>query len=164
VAATTPTAAAPTQSPAPPVAGQLVPHVAVLGRSGDGTHSLTVVLRPDNLGPVQVQVTVSRGALDLTLRGAHEQGRAALMDALPELRRELQSAGLDCSRLDVSRDTGGSWTSQHSAAGDGRGQPPWARPGQPENRPRPFASDADAGRATPTTRSTTSPNGVDVLV
>ena len=37
---------------------------------------------------------VSKGAVDLTLRGAHEQGRAALLDALPDLRRDLEAAGL----------------------------------------------------------------------
>jgi flagellar hook-length control protein FliK len=163
VTATTPATAAPASAPAPRIAGQLVPHVAVLGRAGDGTHSLTVVLRPENLGPVQIQVTVSQGALDLTLRGAHEQGRAALLDALPDLRRDLQSAGLDCSRLDVDRDTGGSWTAQHSSRGDAQGQPPWARSAPGEPRPR-WAADAAPARTARTTRSATPATGVDVLV
>jgi flagellar hook-length control protein FliK len=146
------------------VATQLGRHVAVLGRGPEGTHSMTLVLSPENLGPVQVQVTVSQGSLDLTLRGAHELGRAALMNALPDLRRDLQAAGLDCSRLDVSRDTGGAWTSQHSGGGDGRGQPAWGRPGWGESRPRPWAQDpAPPRQGLPSHRSATS-SGVDLLV
>jgi len=158
-----PTAAAPAVSQ--PVATQVAQHVAVLGRGPDGTSSVTVVLHPDSLGPVQVEVTVNRGTIDLTMRGAHEQGRAALMQALPDLRRDLESAGLTCSRLDVDRDTGGSWSAQHQAgqqpSPDGRGRQP-ARP-----EPRAYAwgrpDDLHGGRpATPSTRSTSS--GVDVRV
>jgi flagellar hook-length control protein FliK len=79
------------------------------------------VLTPDTLGPVEVQVTLSKGTVDLTLRGAHEHGRAALLDALPDLRRDLESAGLNPSRLDVDRDTGGSWLGRHAAQQQARG-------------------------------------------
>ena len=64
----------------------------------DGAHTMTLVLTPETLGPVEVQVTLSKGTVDLTLRGAHEHGRAALLDALPDLRRDLEAAGLTCSR------------------------------------------------------------------
>jgi flagellar hook-length control protein FliK len=169
-----PIAATPAAQPAlpVPVATQLVQHVAVLGRGPDGTQAMTVVLHPDNLGPVQVEVTVTRGTIDLTMRGAHEQGRAALMQALPDLRRDLESAGLTCSRLDVDRDTGGSWTAQHQnqqsqaqagqqSSADGRGQQ------HHRTEPRAYAwgrpVDLGAGRgAGPSTRSTSS--GVDVRV
>ena len=69
---------------------------------------MTLVLTPDTLGEVQVQVTLTKGAIELALRGAHEQGRAALLEALPELRRDLEAAGLNPSRLEVARETGGS--------------------------------------------------------
>jgi flagellar hook-length control protein FliK len=186
--AVTPAAQAPTAAPAapvapatpatapagtaaqapPPVAAQLGQHVVTLSRGPDGTHSMTVVLSPENLGPVQIQVTVSQGSLDLTLRGAHDEGRAALLNALPDLRRDLQAAGLDPSRLDVSRDTGGSWTSQHSAGGghgmgQGQGQPPWARPGWSESRPRPWTQDTVPDRPARSPHRTASSRGVDVL-
>ena len=69
---------------------------------------MTLVLTPDTLGEVQVQVTLNKGAIELALRGAHEQGRAALLEALPELRRDLEAAGLNPSRLEVARETGSS--------------------------------------------------------
>jgi flagellar hook-length control protein FliK len=148
-------AAAAAAAPAapPPVATQLVQHVAVLTNGPDGTHSVTVVLHPDSLGPVQVQVTLNQGTIDLTMRGAHEHGRAALLDSLPDLRRDLESAGLTCSTLDVDQGTGGSWSTQHQSAqqqaahqwgGEGRGQsptrgenrqPPWLRPVVPTGGP-----------------------------
>jgi flagellar hook-length control protein FliK len=124
---------------------------------------MTVVLTPENLGPVQVQVTLDRGTVDLQLRGAHEHGREALMAALPDLRRDLESAGLTCNRLDVDRDTGGSWTAQQQGSpSDGGG-----RPGQGENRPRPWVRPADLGEGRPVltpTSAMSSAAGLDVRV
>jgi flagellar hook-length control protein FliK len=169
--------AAPANQPAappPPVAGQLAQQVAVFRGAPDGTHSMTVVLRPDNLGPVQVQVTPDKGVVDLTLRGAHDQGRDALLQALPDLRRDLQSAGLTCSRLDVDRDTGGSGTQQQSAqqhsaqqqaaqqqaGGDPRGQGSRNEPPAPRAWVR---SPVPADRSTAISASSTSTSAVDVL-
>ena len=183
VAATDPSAAvvAPPLGPAPavapvqasaaaavphqPVATQVATQVAVLSNGPDGTHSVTLVLHPDSLGPVHVQVTLNQGTVDLTMRGAHEQGRAALMDALPDLRRDLQSAGLTCSNLDVDQDTGGSWaTPQQGAhqqwAEQGRRQQEWS-----DGRFRswsPAADSGDSGQVPASTRSTS--RGVDVRV
>jgi flagellar hook-length control protein FliK len=167
VAAAAPTAATATPAPpTPPIAGQLVQPVAVLRGGPDGTHTLTVVLRPETLGPVQVQVTLDNGVVDLTLRGAHQHGREALLLALPDLRRDLEAAGLSCSRLDVDRDTGGSWTAQqHSAqreaqqqaGGDPRGQ---AGRGEPASRPWARAADPGERRSA---LSTSSSSALDVL-
>jgi flagellar hook-length control protein FliK len=178
LAPTAPVAATPAAPPTPAaVAAQLVPHVAVLRGGPDGAQTMTVVLSPEELGPVQVQVTLDKGAVSLDLRGAHAAGREALMAALPDLRRDLQSAGLSCSRLDVDRDTGGSWTSQQNsqqasqqaqqqaaqqqaaqqqagdrAGGTGRGARPWVRP-----------TDLGAGRPAPASDVSAS-SGVDVRV
>ncbi|MCF6514514.1 flagellar hook-length control protein FliK, partial [Blastococcus sp. MG754427] len=149
-----------------PVSGQLSQQVALLSDAGTGSHTMTLVLTPDTLGPVQLQVTVAEGVLDLTLRGAHELGRAALLDALPELRRDLEAAGLTPSRVEVDADAGGSWLSRHAAEQQARqdtgsrGGPQepaagWSRPG---GRP----ADSGEGRAAPLIRSTSS--GVDVRV
>jgi flagellar hook-length control protein FliK len=115
---------------------------------------------------VEVSVTVTRGTVDLLLRGAHEHGRAALHDALPELRRDLEAAGLTTSRLEVARDAGGGWLDRH-AAGQQAQQGSGDRPGQqgsPEGRSRPWLRPADSGetRSVPTTGATSS--GVDVRV
>ncbi|TKJ30012.1 flagellar hook-length control protein FliK [Blastococcus sp. CCUG 61487] len=149
-----------------PVAGQVAQQVAVLRGAPDGSHTMTLVLTPESLGPVEVSVTVSKGTVDLLLRGANEHGRAALLDALPDLRRDLEAAGLTTSKLTVDRDTGGSWLARHGAeqqAQQGSDQ----RPGQQEQgdgRSRPWlrAADTGDGGTVPTTRATSS--GVDVRV
>ena len=148
------------------VSGQVSRQVALLSSAGNGSHTMTLVLTPENLGPVEVQVTVNQGNLDLHLRGAHEMGRAALIDALPELRRDLEAAGLSPSRVEVDADTGGSWLARHTAeqqaqqnSGD-RGAPP----NQAGERSRSGGRPADSGEGPtgPTNRSTSS--GVDVRV
>jgi flagellar hook-length control protein FliK len=154
------------------VGGQVARHVAVLRGAPDGTHSMTLVLTPETLGRVEIQVTVSQGTVDLTLRGAHEHGRAALLDALPDLRRDLETAGLACSRLQVDRDTGASWSPQQQAQqhlgqqqqqwGSGRhggnertetGPPSWARP-----------ADTGEGQPAPAHPTRSALSGVDVRV
>jgi hypothetical protein len=98
------------------------------------------------------------------LRGGSEHGRHALADALPDLRRDLEGAGLSFSRLavdpDAPRDGGpGSRTAEQQLAdmrGDGgqrqRHDSPrsraWATPGAPfgEAGPVPAAhSSASSG-------------------
>ncbi|HYH24996.1 MAG TPA: flagellar hook-length control protein FliK, partial [Blastococcus sp.] len=161
-------AADPTTGPAAaqPVSGQVARQVAVLSSAGDGSHTMTLVLNPENLGPVEVQLTVARGSLDLHLRGAHDLGRAALIDALPELRRDLEAAGLSPSRVEVDADTGGSWLARHTAeqqAQQGSGDR-GARQHPTGERSRSGGLPADSGDG-PTrlsTRSTSS--GVDVRV
>jgi flagellar hook-length control protein FliK len=157
-------------SAAQPVGTQVARQVAVLRGGPDGAHTMTLVLTPDTLGPVEVQVTLSKGTVDLTLRGAHEHGRAALLDALPDLRRDLESAGLNPSRLDVDRDTGGSWLDRHAAqqqaaAGQQGSGDRGSRQDRAEGRSRPWVGSADTGSSGPTppsNRSTSS--GVDVRV
>jgi flagellar hook-length control protein FliK len=148
------------------VAAQVARQVAVLRGAPDGSHTMTLVLTPETLGPVEVSVTVTQGTVDLVLRGAHEQSRVALLDALPDLRRDLESAGLVTSKLEVAKDSGGSWLDRHPAgqqAQQGFGE----RPGQQapaEGRSRPWLRTADSAetRTTPTTGSASS--GVDVRV
>jgi flagellar hook-length control protein FliK len=169
-AAVAPVAASTAPAPPAPVAAQVAAQVFVLSQGPDATHSVTLVLHPDNLGPVHVQMTLDQGTVDLTLRGAHEHGRAALVDALPDLRRDLEAAGLSCSNLDVDRDTGGSWSSRQQSAQQQAAQQQWADQGrrQPETsdaRVRPWSRTADSGdsRQIPAPTRSTSP-GVDVRV
>jgi flagellar hook-length control protein FliK len=148
-------------APAPPVSGQVAQQVAVLRTAPDGTHTMTVVLTPETLGPVEIQVTLSQGVVDLSLRSATEAGRAALLEALPDLRRELAGAGLTCTNASVDRDAGGSWAAaQQHAAGDRAG-----RHGQPDGRGRPWlrGTDVDAGRNAPVSTAVPS-SGLDVRV
>jgi flagellar hook-length control protein FliK len=152
-----------------PAGSQVARHVAVLRGAPDGRHTMTLVLTPESLGPVEVQVTVTKGSVDLTLRGAHEHGRAALLDSLPDLRRDLETAGLTCARLEVDRDTGGSRLSQQAQQqAQQQGQQGFGdRSGQPDrgDRSRPWLRAADitgSGPTPPSQRSTSS--GVDVRV
>jgi flagellar hook-length control protein FliK len=162
VPAATPVATAEPAAPAaPPVAGQVAQHVAVLRSAPDGTHTMTLVLTPETLGPVEVQVTLSQGSVDLALKSATEAGRTALLDALPDLRRDLASAGLTCTSASVDRDAGASWASaQQHATGDRGGQQ-----GQSDGRGRPWlrGAEADPGRPAPGTTAIPS-SGLDVRV
>jgi len=136
----------------------------VLRGGPDGTHTMTVVLTPESLGPVEVSVTVSQGTVDLTLRGAHEHGRAALVDALPDLRRDLEAAGLTCSRVDVDRSNrDGAWSSQSSAGRFGeQGRGGRGQQDRPDGGARPWHRSADTGEGRPAT--TRSASGLDVRV
>jgi flagellar hook-length control protein FliK len=154
-------AAGPTAGP--PVAGQLARSVAVLRGGPDGTHTMTVVLTPEALGPVEVSVTLSHGSVELTLRGAHDHGRAALVDALPDLRRDLEAAGLTCSRVEVDRgNRDGAFSAQQQAAGrdagGGRGQ----HSERGDTGARPWHRPADNGEGRPA--ATRTATGLDVRV
>jgi flagellar hook-length control protein FliK len=126
------------------------------------------VLTPDSLGEVTVQVTITDGTLDLMLRGGSEHGRHALADALPELRRELEGAGLSFSRLavdpDAPRDGGQGNRTAEQLLADMRGNGGQQRHDSP--RSRPWASTGAAhGEAGPIpTAHSSASTGVDVRV
>jgi len=112
---------------------------------------------------VQVQVTVRNGTLDLHLQSASDSGRAALLEALPALRADLQGAGLTCSRLDVSRDAlTQQQTTQQQTAGQ-QGRPGSQQRGDGRPAPWPATPDRGEGRPAPTSTSSAS-TGVDVRV
>jgi flagellar hook-length control protein FliK len=164
--------ATPSVAPAPgaretPVAAQLAPQLAVLHNAPDGAQTMTVVLTPDALGEVTVQVTITDGTLDLVLRGASEHGRQALADALPELRRELEAAGLSFSRLsvdpDAPRDGGGSRTAEQLLA-DLRGNG-GQQQGQPPHRSRAWSTAAtSSGEGPAPALRPSASSGVDIRV
>jgi flagellar hook-length control protein FliK len=173
-ATVTPATAVPEAAPTPPagagtpVAAQLGRQLAVLRNAPDGSQTMTVVITPETLGQVTVSVTITDGTLDLTLHGAHETGRHALAAALPELRRELETAGLSFARLEVSTSSGGdAGTGLRNAQQqlDARaGQQGSGQPGQ-DPRPRTWGAAPDRLGESGTARATdqsTSP-GVDVL-
>jgi flagellar hook-length control protein FliK len=153
-----------------PVGSQVARQVAVLRGGPDGTQTMTLVLTPDTIGPVEVEVTLTKGTVDLTLRGAHEHGRAALLDALPDLRRDLETAGLNPSRLEVDRDAGGSWLARHAVdqqaqqqAQSGFGDRGSSDRGAPRSRPWGAAADTAVDGSVPNPNRSTS-SGVDYRV
>ena len=160
------------QPPAPaddaPVAAQLGRHIAVLRNAPDGSQTMTVVITPETLGPVTIAVTVTAGSLDLTLQGSSEHGRHALLEALPDLRRDLEGAGLSLSRLDVgtSTDAGPDPRSAQQQLLDARAgqQGSAGQPGQQVPRPRTWGSVPDAVDGTPLTTTSSASAGVDLRV
>jgi flagellar hook-length control protein FliK len=151
----------------PPVAAQLGRQLAVLTNAPDGSQTMTLVITPDDLGPVTIQATVTNGTLDLTLHGAHEHGRHALADALPDLRRDLEGAGVSVNRLEVGADAGedsSPWAraAQQQLADSQQRQ---GRSGQPATVPRSWALTGDHPGAGSTARTSdlSTSSGVDVL-
>jgi hypothetical protein len=99
-------ATAPSATPAAaPVTGQVFPEVTSLASRGDGTHRITLTLKPEALGEVRVVMTVRDGAVHVRLAAGHE-AQQALLSGTSELSRLLEHAGATDTRI-VVRDLGG---------------------------------------------------------
>jgi flagellar hook-length control protein FliK len=142
-----------------PVAAQLGPHLRVLRQGPDGTHHATLVLDPEELGPVRIRMELAAGTIHLHLTGGHDVAVDALREAMPELRQELVDAGLTVGGLDVSAgtDLGGG-----SPYGASRGPAP-GEATAPGTDPPTGDDPVHAARAAPQPHSPTRPGGVDVL-
>lgn len=115
----TPTA---TQAPAPTSTGQtahvtrqVIPDVTSLFSRGEGTHRITLTLKPEALGEVRVVMTVRDGAVHVRLAAGHEAQRA-LIDGSPELHRVLELAGAHETRV-VVRDLGSATPAAQTGSG-----------------------------------------------
>jgi hypothetical protein len=75
--------------------------LAPLRAGPDGTHQLTILLNPEELGPVSVTATVKGDQLSVQLTGATDVGRDALRAALPQLERDLRDGGFATLNLNV---------------------------------------------------------------
>lgn len=103
--------------PTPPVARQLVDHVAPLVEGPDGTHELTIELRPATLGRVQLEVTLEDGVLHVRVHADDPASRRLLGQSLGDLRSALADAGISTGNLDVGDPgSGGSRTAGRDAA------------------------------------------------
>ena len=86
-------------------AAQLAGAVFSVHRRGvDGTRQLTVDVTPEDLGPIRLTVTVRAGEVHILLGGSSELSREALRQALPELRKVLEEAGVATGSFDVHPD------------------------------------------------------------
>lgn len=105
-------AAAPTSAAAASAAATPAHHTATLGTqlarpvftlaaAGAGEHVMTVHVTPDTLGPVTVRAHVGAEGVRVELFAPTDAGRDALRAILPDLRRDLNGAGLSGS-LDLS--------------------------------------------------------------
>jgi flagellar hook-length control protein FliK len=75
--------------------------VFTLVTSGDGEHTVTVRVTPENLGPVTVRAHVSGQNANIELFAPSDAGRDAIRQIMPELRRDLAGSGLNAN-LDLS--------------------------------------------------------------
>ncbi|HEX7717673.1 MAG TPA: flagellar hook-length control protein FliK, partial [Marmoricola sp.] len=91
-------------APAAHVARQVFPEVTSLMTRGDGTHRITLTLKPEALGEVRVVMTVRDGAVHVRLAAGHE-AQQSLLQGSHELGRLLEAAGATETRV-VVRDLG----------------------------------------------------------
>ncbi|MDQ1394814.1 MAG: flagellar hook-length control protein FliK [Acidimicrobiaceae bacterium] len=89
-------------------AASVMPHqqvaaaVSPLRRRPDGSYRLTLHLKPEHLGGVDLEVDLHHGTIDLHVSAEHEHARELLVDHLDELKAELEQAGLRAGSLDIS--------------------------------------------------------------
>ncbi len=151
VAASTPTAApAPAQNT--PFAGQLARPIFTLATAAPGSHTMTISVTPDTLGPVTVRAHVSPDGIRVELFAPTDLGRDAIRAILPDLRKDLAGAGVGAN-LDLSSQN------QPSDARDRRGDT-GSRPGRAFIVPAGIVADGDAAAAPTRILSTSS---IDVL-
>jgi len=151
VAASTP-AAAPAPAQNTPFAGQLARPIFTLATAAPGSHTMTISVTPDTLGPVTVRAHVSPDGIRVELFAPTDLGRDAIRAILPDLRKDLAGAGVGAN-LDLSSQN------QPSDAGDRRGDT-GSRPGRAYIVPAGIVADGDVAAA-PTRTLTTS--SIDVL-
>lgn len=67
-----------------------------------GTSSrLSITLRPDDLGTVQLEIRAGANGLEIATATSHESGRAAIESVIPEIRAMAQQSGLRISEIQV---------------------------------------------------------------
>lgn len=73
--------------------------------SQNGLESGSLRVSPEHLGPVEVQISVQNGAASVWFGATHPDTRAALEQALPQLRAMFASQGMTLSDSGVSRES-----------------------------------------------------------
>jgi flagellar hook-length control protein FliK len=71
----------------------------------NGVQSATLRLTPEHLGPVEVQVNVNDGEVNVNFSAEHAETRAALEQSIPRLREMMSSAGLSLGEAQVQQQT-----------------------------------------------------------
>ncbi|CAN7448872.1 NlpC/P60 family protein [Microbacterium sp. LjRoot45] len=116
-----PAAVAAPAAPAPPLTQQLAAPVASLVRGGDGQHTLTLRVSPDDLGPVTVKARISGGSISVELASGTAAGRDALRSLLVDLRRDLAVLMPHSSIAVTAADAGRDGTTLSSTLGTASG-------------------------------------------
>ncbi|HYM35514.1 MAG TPA: flagellar hook-length control protein FliK [Steroidobacteraceae bacterium] len=71
---------------------------------GRGVHSASLQLSPEQLGPLEIRISVQNDQTSVWFGAAHATTRAALEDALPRLRELFAGQGLNLSDAGVFRE------------------------------------------------------------
>lgn len=142
-----------------PLYTQVASPVLNLARASDGTHTLTLRVSPEDLGPVTVRAQITGGAIRVELVAPSDAGRDALRAILVDLRRDLAGLATHSSiTVAAANDTSpaagqsaaGSSTPWSAGAGSGSGQPGQpGQAGQPGHPDRPDHLPAPRTEGTP---------------
>jgi flagellar hook-length control protein FliK len=102
---------------------QLASVVRPLRQLPDGSHRLSLQLRPAELGAVHLEVALEDGRLSLRALAENVTTREVLTASLPELRAELARSGIDLGSLDVGDHTFGAGSDAEQGSGPASGEP-----------------------------------------
>jgi flagellar hook-length control protein FliK len=160
-APTTPAAAPAAPQLAPSLSEQIAPPLLALRNAGAGTHTLTLTVSPDSVGPVTVRVHVTGDAMRVELSAPTDQGTDALKSMLPDLKRDLSQGGVNSALTIASPGSDGSAAGNQNAFGGAGGS--FARDERPNyfRNANPASLPATAGSPRPISVGATS--ALDVL-
>lgn len=80
----------------------------------DGAHEVALRLSPEHLGDLQIDLRLSGGRMDATVRAENPEAREALLRDVPALREALATNGITLSSFDVSLSGGGNLADQRA--------------------------------------------------
>jgi flagellar hook-length control protein FliK len=91
--------------------------LVMMARDGGTVAQLKLV--PQDLGPLDIQITVKDGEANVHFGAANAETRAALESSMPRLRELLSASGLQLANASVSQQSAGQPGPQRTAAGNG---------------------------------------------
>lgn len=104
--------------------------------SQTGTPSrLSITLRPNDLGTVQLEIRAGANGLEIATATTHESGRAAIESVIPEIRAMAQQSGLRISEIQVGTNSSSSNLTDLQQHGDRRDN--HQQPDQHRRQPEP---------------------------
>jgi flagellar hook-length control protein FliK len=93
---------------------QMVEVLRPIKQFSDGTHRLSIQLRPEDMGTINVELAVNKGTLSLHVVADTAATRDAISASLSQLRSEIEAGGVRTGSFGVGQQTAGD--RQHAAA------------------------------------------------
>jgi flagellar hook-length control protein FliK len=78
-----------------------------LKQFSDGTHRLSIQMRPDDLGTVNVEFALTKGTLHLHVVAESSSARDAISGSLSQLRAEIEASGVRTGSFGVGAQASG---------------------------------------------------------